>query len=570
MAIADDVSIDYVNKIIGRDATPSTTLYTVNELYSYLMSVFDDLDQMDDQIPMSAQTPTSYTMTNGWYIREDLTRQLKTGAIQTSGYTGTVRALICGATGWTNFVPADIGDLITGGTTTDTGTLLDYDNVAYKLWIRMTSGTDLFDDADEAYTGAGTGLATSTAISTTGETIFANPYSLGSINGTPTLYIYQDGTVLDWSGFDADQSWAAGHFDILVKVAEGSVDIDSKTITVFAREFGELYSNFIITLTTAGQNAVPLGTALDGNNESAVGDVEDLQDATTASIAFNYNFASPFQANIDLAGNASYDCQIDCDGRPLSEVYEVTKYWTRRGSTTELEFDSDANTILGEAYLYADATYPPVVTAPFGTFAGGKFFFARGVYPMNLIADGSDAQAYQVTDNAGTPHTPPNYQPFTVSGLASGDSVAVYLETAQGSGLVKKTQYALVGGNNVENALTVTVAIPADTPTTGTIIVVADDGTEIAYAYSAYATSTFTVVIAADVYSGGQNAYVPYIYATSGGASVTETSTIYSVTRYVVTKVRKAGILPFVTSGVYGATGYAGSAIRTTDSQYTA
>jgi len=569
MAIADDINVNYVNKIIGRDAAPSADLYTVNQLYSFLMLTFDDLAQMDDQVPMSAQTPTSYTMINGWYIREDLTRQLKTGAIQTSGYLDEVRALICGATGWTNFVPGDIGDTITSTETSDTGTLLDYDNVNYKLYIRMTGAGDLFDNATDAYTGAGTGLATSTAVSTTGETVFANPYSLGSIYSTPTLYVYQDGAVLDWSGFDADQSWSdATPIDILVKVTEGSVDIDSKTITVFAREFGELYSNFVITLTTAGQNAVPLGTSLDGNNESLVADVEDNQDGTTASIAVAYQFTTPFSYDIgDGNGVQDYDCEITCDGQSLGDVYEVTKYWTRRTSTKQLEVDSDSNFINGEAYLYADVGYSPVVSAPFGAFAGGKFFAARGVYFTGLHGD--DAQAFQLIDNGGTTRNPPNYQAFVVNGVVSGDSVAVYEETAQGSGLVKKTQYSLTGSNNIINELTVTIGIPADTPSAGTITVVDDDGSEIAYAYSAWATSTFAVTIAADVYTGTETAYVPYIYEVAAGTSVSENTTIYVSNRFVVTKVRKASILPFVTSGSYTSTGYAGTAIRTTDSQYT-
>lgn len=564
MAIADDVSIDYVNKIIGRDASPATTLYTVNALYSYLMTVFDDLAQMDDQVPMSAQTPTSYTMINGWYIREDLVRQLKTGAIQTSGYLDDIHVLVLDGT-YAGPDEANIGDQVTDDAA-DVGALVDYDNVAQKWFVRIGSSTVIVDDSVISINGDSmTGDAAGASV--TGETIFANPYSLGSINGTPTLYIYQDGDVIDWSGYSVDQSWADGHFDILIKVTEASTDIDSKAITVFAREFGELYSNFVITLTTAGQNAVPLGTALDGNNESAVGDVEDDQDGTTATIAVAYNFASPYQYDIgDGNGVQSYDCEIDCDGQTLAQVYEVTKYWTRRTSTKQLEFNSDANFINGEAYLYADANYSPVVTAPFGTFAGGKFFGARGVYFTDLHGD--DAQAFQLIDNGGTTRNPPNYQAFTVNGVASGDSVTIYEETAEGSGLVKKTQHSLSGANAL-NTITISTAIPVDTPAVGYIIVVDDDGTEIAYAYSAWSGSDFTVSISASVYSGTETCYVPYIYEVASGTSVSETTTIFVSNRFVVTKVRNAGILPFVTSGTYSATGYTGAAIRTDDSQYT-
>ncbi len=566
MAIADDVSIDYVNKIIGRDSSPSATLYTVNELYSYLMDVFDELAQMDDQVPMSAQTPTSYTMINGWYIREDLTRQLKTGAIQTNGYTDDIHILELDGT-YNGPDEANIGDQVTDDSS-DVGALVDYDNVAQKWFIRVGSSTPIGDNSVMSINGDAGVTGDASGDSITGETIFANPYSLGSINGTPTLYIYQDGAVVDWSGYLVDQSWADGHFDILIKTHEGDVDIDSQEITVFAREFGELYSNFIITLTTAGQNAVPLGTALDGNNETAIGTVEDLQDGTTASIAVAYQFSSPFSYDIgDGNGAQDYDCQIDCDGQSLADVYEVTKYWTRRTSTKQLEFDSDGNFINGEAYLYADAAYSPVVTAPFGTFAGGKFFGARGVYFTNLHGD--DAQAFQLIDNAGTTRNPPNYQAFVMNGTVSGDRVAIYEETAQGSGLVDKQQQQLIASANSLNQLEVQTAIPADTPDSGTIIVVDDDGTETSYAYSSYSGSVYTVSISASTYSGSQYCYVPYVLEQATGTSVSETSTIYVSNRYVVAKLRVAGYLPFVTSGEYTSTGYSGTAIRTVDAQYT-
>jgi len=57
LAIGDDFTIDYVNKRIHHSA--GATVYTVNELYSWLMDQFDEQGAMDDQIPMSAQTPTA-------------------------------------------------------------------------------------------------------------------------------------------------------------------------------------------------------------------------------------------------------------------------------------------------------------------------------------------------------------------------------------------------------------------------------------------------------------------------------------------------------------------------------
>lgn len=559
MAIADDVEIDYVNKIVKRDTGAGSTVYSVNDLYKYLMDDSDELIRMSVKIPVSGQTPTSYTMKNGWYLQEELTKYLDGGAIQTEGYTDEIRTLICGSPSWVNFVPGDVGLTLTGGTTGDTGTILDYDNAKHKIWIRMDDSGDTFDDAAETYTCSGTGSALSTAISTTGEHIFANPYTLGTLEGTPQLYVFQDGErISEW--------WGTGHFDILIKVTESDVDIDSKKITVFGRNWTDLYTHFEITLTTAGQNAIPLGSSDDLNNQTAEATVEDWQDGTeTYTIAIDFAYTTPFSYDIgDGNGAQDYNVQIDCDGQRLDKVYEVCKFWTREGSTKALKTTNDSTTVDGEEYRSADAgTFADVVASPFGTFAGGKFFGARSVYFINLHSD--DAQNFQLIDKAGTTRYPPNYQSFAVYGVESGDRVAVYLASG---GKVDKEQYSLDGANPL-NTITVSGSIPNDTPDTGTIIVVDDDGTETAYAYSAWSGSDFTVTISAGVYSGTEKAYVPYIYEEATGTSVTETSTIYVTDRNVICKVRKAGILPFTTLGSYTSIGYSATAIRTTDSIYT-
>lgn len=555
MAIGADIAIDYVNQIISMDVD-STSVYSVNELYSELQDTFDELANLDDKTPMSAQTPTSYSMINGWYIQEKLTKWLDGGAIQTDGYKDEIRTLICDSTGWTDFEAADIGDTITGSITGDTGTLLDYDNAAYKLWVRMDAAGDLFDNDNEDYTGAGIGTANSSAISTTGEHIFANLYTLGTLEGTPTLYIFQDGERLDpdW--------WETGHIDMLVKIQESDVEIDSKTVTVFCRNWTDSYDAFNITLTTAGQNAVPLGTADDLNNQTVEGTVENWQNGITYSIAIAYQFAVPFVYNIgDGGGDQDYEVQVDCNGQTLDKVYEVLKYWTRTGSTTQLETGADGTFLDGEEYRYAKSNYAEVKASPLGTFAGGTMFGARSVYFINLA--GADAQAFQLVDKNGVTRNPPNYQAFTISGCAVGDRCAVYLE--DGSGLVKKDQYS-VNGANALNTLTVSIAIPVDTPDDGTIIVVETDGSETHYVYSAWSGSDFTIVVAALEFDGTEKAYVPYILAEAVGASITETSTIYVANRAVLCVVRKKGILPFETTGNYTASGYSGTAIRTTDS----
>lgn len=556
MAIADDIDFNYIDKIIRRKSGAGATVYSVNALYSYIQDVFDELAQLDDQVAMSAQTPTSYTVIDAWYIQEELTKYLNGGAIQTNGYNTKIRTLICGVAGWTPFISGDVGNTITGSVTNDTGEILDYDNTAYKIWIRMDDAGDLFDNATENYTQAGTGAGTATAISTTGETIFANPYTLGTLEGTPQLYIYQASSrISEW--------WSTGHFDVLIKISESGVDIDSKQITVFGRHWTDEYTTFAITLTTAGQNAIPLGTKDDLNNQSTEGDVEDLQDGTTATIAINYSFAAPYSYDIgDGAGAQDYEVQIDCDNRRLTDVYEVVKFWTRTGCAKLLTTGSDGATLKGESYRYAKNTYAEVVVSPLGTFAGGKFFGARSVYFTNMHTD--DIKAFQLIDKAGVTRDPPSYQSFLITACVAGDRVAIFPETG---GDVNKTQYGIKGAQGAGVAyVDVGIAIPNDTPTSGTLIVKeSTTGAEEVLAYTSWSGDRFTLSgVTANAYDAADHVYVPYIYEQATGTSITKT-VVYVSDRTVIMRLRKKGILPFETTGTFSNVGYSVAAIRTSD-----
>lgn len=555
MAINDDILLDITNKIAKREAAAGATVYTVNALYTFIQDTMDELSGAEGNIgidiPMSAQTPTSYTMINEWYIQNELTQYLTGGAIQTSGYDGQIAVLTLDGS-YTNCIASDIGKDVEDDAS-PVGELLDYDNTAQKWWIRTTS-TILNNSSMTIDTGAGVGDASGDS-DNSGETIFANPYTLGTLEGTPQLYIYQDGSkITGW--------WSTGHFDILIKVTEHGTDIDSKIITVLGRNWTDTYTVFEITLTTAGQNAVPLGTADDLNNQSTEADVEDLQDGTVATIAIDFSFTAPFQYDIgDGAGDQDYDVQIDCDGRRLSDVYEVCKYWTRTGSLKQLEVGADASFINGEAYRFADLAYTEVVPSPLGLFAGGKFFGAQGVYFTNLHAD--DVQAFQLVDNNGVTRTPPNFQSFSITGVIAGDRCAIF-KTA--IGIIEKDQYTMTAQGAGSGTIIIAEAIPNDTPATGTIIVVdVSTQTEQVYAYTSWTGSTFTLSGTTSVaYTTSDTVYVPYIYEEATGTSIT-VSAIYVSDRTVMARVRLKGILPFETTGTYGATGYSAAAIRTPD-----
>src|SRR3989304_8080490 len=66
---------------------------TVRKLYSALQNLFDELGQMDDGVPMSAQTPTEYTIgiidsgdKDPWFIDPVTVEYLSGGALKTASW----------------------------------------------------------------------------------------------------------------------------------------------------------------------------------------------------------------------------------------------------------------------------------------------------------------------------------------------------------------------------------------------------------------------------------------------------------------------------------------------------
>ena len=263
MTISTEFLIDYVNKRIYHDN--GTTVYSVNALYSLLMDTFDEQGAMDDEIPMSAQTPNAYTMINAWFMDDGSTQYLNGGAITTDRGDSKIGLVTLQESGYTNCIASDITKQVTDDTA-EIGALLAFNNTTRKWWVRTTS--TVANGSAMAIT-AGTGAGTSSAFDNTGEDLFANVYTLGTIESGTDIYIYQAGAKISaW--------WSSGHIDILVKVKEYGTEIDAANITVYARVYSDLYDYFEISLTSGGRNAVPLATS------------DDLDNATTVATVLNY------------------------------------------------------------------------------------------------------------------------------------------------------------------------------------------------------------------------------------------------------------------------------------------
>ncbi len=275
MAIQDDFTIDTVDRKITyttafvNDRPPS--IYTVNEFYSYLQDTFDEPGFMQYETPMTAQTPTQYTLTT-WFVDDESMKALYGGSIQTTGWTKSGSEGIT-ALRWTDGssdapVAGDIGVTLTGATSTATGVLVGVDTVRQVAWVRNSSAAQFQDN--ENVTGTGVDIQTETTNGfQSGESIWANLFSVGSLQTESEVYIGQEDDYLGGRAYhtanpeerrvekidewwDSDVDFTAspnllgglGHFDILVKTQDAGVAIDGSRLSAFARQFSKVYTHF--------------------------------------------------------------------------------------------------------------------------------------------------------------------------------------------------------------------------------------------------------------------------------------------------------------------------------------
>ena len=349
---------DEVNRIVSRDETVDATggpqvaanRNLVNELFSAIADQIDEPAFMIDRNPMTAETPTLYTMRNGWFIDARSTEWLEGAAIQTNGWASNVIAAISfNAT--TMFTSADIGRLLTGTTSGDTGTILGFDdrytlNDQGVVYLRPTTPAETFQSASEAYTVGGSSAAgsfdtqlDSGGVARTGENLIANPFTLGSLQTHTELYVYQDSARvvsrevnptqrLQW--WDTDTTVEEGHIDILLTVQEVGVQIDSGLINVYARRATSLYDHFQSSQSAGERTPVPIAQGNDNLND-ADGFREMVTSGTSSG---NWNIGDRIEDDTDdtirgvitaVAGtNPNIELQYYLIGDPLNDFTGAT------------------------------------------------------------------------------------------------------------------------------------------------------------------------------------------------------------------------------------------------------
>jgi hypothetical protein len=527
-----------------------------------------------------------------------------------------------------------------------TGSGTNYTVIALHRWLgdlmdnAVASGNDLLDitnaTASERSTDniitlkspyniddtAAQHLYDGSIIQANGDTIYDGIVVLAAAGAY--VSIIQNGALATnfWTtGLNADSTAGISH-RFMLKVRTGGADIDGRRLIATTRELGFTYSEFKINGTARGNNVVALTYATDLNNQTASGTIAGW---TTISNTQGYQL-------LDSDNNGStepYYSQWNRDIYTINQLYERTKYLTRRGSSS---------TVYGlNGALFRGITHEIVVDTPTGTFAsveavswsGGTgqmlainsttaptkmwIQLLTGVIPTDnqVITGGTSGATCQmnvtITERAiSTPflgqstgtaiigaygvgmevadltsndrvfdlnnsqHIPPNIVVFSVNGLVSGeDRVLVGPESG---GTLQTNQFTLNGALTGASVTSVVVnsTIPSDTPTSGTIRILRNSGVYSRHTFSAWSGSTFTIAssdFSSDNAANANGVFLSYIDKLADSTSESF-QTIYNSDRSLFIRVRDGGGSPiktFESTGTLGASGGSVTVIRTPD-----
>lgn len=350
--LAGDVSVWYLsnNRTKMMDWSGSATgTRTMNELYSAMATLLDESDTIDDGSAFNADTPTEYTTgkidagdNDPWYITFNLMEHITGGSLRTSGWahvttTNTGVVIVPGTN--VDLDSTDIGDDISDGTAS--GTLLEIVEGSQGDFavIRPDDATATNEFAAAGTLTSSPGANTFTKDGTdgqnTGEMIWANAYSIGTIDSNVHLYVYQgefnDSETLTTPATDTSTRvysvnsstadyWANGHFDVCVPIkrwwrlaTDGAWDVvDDGYLRVFAHKGGDLYASFEVanSTTSGGRNPVPLQTSLDLNQGTGTKKIgTGVWTNTPVDLTVITGGTNDYRAIVD-AGNSTTDTEL--------------------------------------------------------------------------------------------------------------------------------------------------------------------------------------------------------------------------------------------------------------------
>jgi len=284
MGVIDDFTLYPYSKCIRH--TSGTTVYTVTEFYSWIQNLMDEPAYLSYEAPIKYNTPTSFTMLNGWFIDNgdgsNALQYLKGGSIDTLGYDTIDDPVYMldlnndGAT-YAAFIAGD-KDKTFRDDATNVGPVLAYKNNwpvtnEGRVWVRDTRAvpaTIADNSVCDVDTGTGAGWAEGASVN--GDETYTNLYTIADFPGSPNpqVYVYQNnwktGTserISEWSGLS---NFDRGTIDILIPVKLGGSLIDSGLVRVRVRQTGDTFTFVDADLSSGSRTPVSTETGKDSVN----------------------------------------------------------------------------------------------------------------------------------------------------------------------------------------------------------------------------------------------------------------------------------------------------------------
>lgn len=393
-----------------------------------------------------------------------------------------------------------------------------------------------------------------------GNDLYTGLKVIGSLVASSPIYILQNGAKLTKYWADADVNTS---FQILVKAKASGTLIDSGNVTVFSRKYGQTYSHFDVNLAAGGEQAAALSTAIDANVDTgtmtpiiaasyfatAIGGTGGASPKITIAYGDTTQNLGGGQGSLLHKGTITLDGSIS-----VLQAYQALMWACSESSTITF------NAIPGYRYrVLPGQTYAENVAAPFGTFAGGKWFVAQGWWLTGVQA--ADSKNYQLISHTGVTETPPTSIVIEVGNVTTSDYVLVARD--DGAGDILDTEYTVTAS---AGATSVTVTgLKADTPASGVIRIGGDR-----YTYTSWAGTTVSGLSPA-IKAGGYSsaaAFIPFVDGVPGGTSIQSAAMQFSSNFTARFRVRNGGgspIVPFESTMAVTSNGGSGTTVRNAD-----
>jgi hypothetical protein len=538
MSLESDFTVSTGAKTVTHSS--GTEVFTVLAFFQWLAAKFAATGFMDDDFPFVSDTPQVYRWTNGWDMGDETSYQfLKGGAVATADYVPNTsgklfsNAYTIGSQFRDSMIyivqnDAEIAPWWSPGNIDILIKVDDSGYIASGIVTAMSRDTDVLYDHNDADLSAGG----------------RNPVGVNTaedLNYKSSTTVFVGDIYLD---VDNVTNWNVGNFAYGVgSTASGRVNgIDATNTRLYLCQVEGTFT----TSESIVERATRTGSNLDGSstNHATTAEFDVVRGYNDISITFGSISRDLNNGN----GAQNYDVEIDCAARTMAQVYRYLKYVVAHNSSSTINGDA------GEEYRSAnEPTYAEVKQAPFGTFAGGTFFGARGVWVTNYAA-----ATFQLTDASGNQQIPPNYQ---IANVSHTDLSGCYILIAERSGTaIIKNQYTIQSVTS--NTITATATIDGEkAPQSGTLRV-----GDTVYSYTDFTTDTFNGV-SPDPTGETGSLYVPILDVQAGSTSEDSDQLIAASAFDVKIRVRKYGFKDYTVDGSFPTGGLNVVPILATDPQ---